>query len=99
MHSSGTRTARLFTVSQHALHRGVSAPGPGVSAQGGVCLWSLGGGGSASGGSASGPWGEGMSGSGVPGGCVSQHAMGQTPPRGQTDTCENITFADFVCGR
>ena len=83
MHSSGTRTARLLTVSQHALHRRVSAPGPGgVSAQGvsasgplgevGVCLWS--------GGSASGPWGEGVSGSGVPGGCVSQHAMGQTPP-------------------
>ena len=21
------------------------------------------------------------------------------PPRGQTDTCENITFANFVCGR
>ena len=30
---------------------------------------------------------------------VSQHAMGQTPPCGQTDTCENITFANFVCGR
>ena len=23
----------------------------------------------------------------------------QTPPSGQTDTCENLTFADFVCGR
>ena len=23
----------------------------------------------------------------------------ETPPRGQTDTCENITFANFVCGR
>ena len=22
-----------------------------------------------------------------------------TPPCGQTDTCENITFANFVCGR
>ena len=22
-----------------------------------------------------------------------------TPPRGQTNTCENITFANFVCGR
>ena len=31
MHSSGMRTARLLTVSQHALHRRVSA-------QGGVCL-------------------------------------------------------------
>ena len=33
-----------------------------------------------------------------PGG-VSQHAMGQTPPCGWTDTCENITFANFVYGR
>ena len=32
-------------------------------------------------------------------GGVSQHAMGQTPPCGQTDTCENITFANLVCGR
>ena len=23
----------------------------------------------------------------------------QTPPCGQTDTCENITFANFVCER
>ena len=23
----------------------------------------------------------------------------QVPPCGQTDTCKNITFADFVCGR
>ena len=30
MHSSGMRTARLLTVSEHALHNGVSA-------QGGVC--------------------------------------------------------------
>ena len=31
-------------------------------------------------------------------GCI-QHAMGQTPPhRGQTDTCENIAFTNFVCG-
>ena len=28
-------------------------------------------------------------------GAGSQHAVGQTPPRGQTDTCENITFANF----
>ena len=38
-----------------------------------------------------------------PGGClpgagVSQHAMGQTSPCGQADTCENITFTNFVCG-
>ena len=30
---------------------------------------------------------------------VSQHAMGRHNPFGQTDTCENITFANFVCGR
>ena len=27
----------------------------------------------------------------------SNHA--RPPPRGQTDTCKNITFANFVCGR
>ena len=26
------------------------------------------------------------------------HAM-HAPPCGQTDTCENITFPNFVCGR
>ena len=26
-------------------------------------------------------------------------AWSPPPPRGQTDTCENITFANFVCGR
>ena len=34
----------------------------------------------------------------LPGG-VSQHAMGQTSPRGQTDTCENTAYANLVCGR
>ena len=24
--------------------------------------------------------------------------LGQRPPCGQTDTCENISFANFVCG-
>ena len=81
------------SVSQHALRRG------GVSPRGGVCP----------GVSASGPGGVSAQGGVwplVPGGVclwswggVSQHAMGQTPPRGQTDTCENITFANFVCGR
>ena len=48
-------------------------------------------------------------GSTSPGGCtcpgvylpwgVSQHAMGQTPaPRGQTNTCENIIFPNFLFG-
>ena len=27
------------------------------------------------------------------------HPLPRTPPCGQTDTCENITFANFVCGR
>ena len=35
----------------------------------------------------------------LPRGYLSQHAMGQTPLRGQTDTCENITFTNFVCWR
>ena len=74
MHSSGMRTIRLLTISQHAL------PGGGlvcsrVSTRG-VFLPR-----------------------GVSAGGVSQYAMGQTPHCGQTDTCENITFANFVCGR
>ena len=99
MHSSGMRTAHLLTVSQHALWRGdgVFVEGdvcPGVSASGpGEGVFS------------SGPRGECLS--LVMGECrplvlggVSQHGMGQTPPppRGQTDTCENITFANFICG-
>ena len=44
---------------------------------------------------------------GVCTGCVhTLQTQRQTPldpevdtPRGQTDTCENITFANFVCGR
>ena len=40
----------------------------------------------------------------APRGCVSQHALGQTPPphpwtEWLTDRCKNITFANFVCGR
>ena len=51
MHSSGMRTACLLTISQHALHRGVSAWGggvylggvcQGVSAQGGVSQHAMG---------------------------------------------------------
>ena len=41
-----------------------------------------------------------------PGGCLTvcpggsaQGGVWQTPPCGQTDTCENITFANFICGR
>ena len=92
MHSSGMRTARLLTVSQHALSRGCLPEG--VSAWGGVCQGT---GGVLSRGC--------LPGSVCPGGClpgagdISQHAMGQTPPCGQTDICENITFANFFCGR
>ena len=86
MYSSGIRTARLWTVSQHALRRGVVYPsmhwawgmcipactGQGVSVQGGVCS-----------------------------GCVyPSMQLGKHPrPSGQTDPCEIITFANFVCGR
>ena len=107
MHSSGMRTARLLTVFQRALRRGVSVWGLSASwvCQGvstwGVSAWEV---------SARGMSGQGVSGwvvsaSGLggvclwsQGDCVSQHAMGQTPPCGQTDTCENITFANFDCG-
>ena len=78
MHSSGMRTARLLTVSQHALCRGVSASGPGgvfpggsvqgVSARGDVwpggCLPLIG------------------------GGCIPA-CNGADTPCGQTDTCKN----------
>ena len=36
----------------------------------------------------------------LPRGCVYPSMQwGRHTPRGQTDTCENITFANFVCGR
>ena len=105
MHSSMMRTARVLTISQHALCRGLSARGVsaggfllgGVSAQGDVCP------------STGGCLARGVSGQGgvcqwgcLPrGGVVSQHVMGQTPlpVDRQTHTCENITFANFVCVR
>ena len=31
--------------------------------------------------------------------CVCQGVCVTDIPRGQTDTCENITFANFLCGR
>ena len=73
-----------------------------VSASGGCLLLGV----SASGGwgvvSASGGWGVVSASGGVASGsvcfwswgvCMSQHAMGQTPPCGQTHTCKNITLA------
>ena len=87
MHSSRMRTARLLTVSQHALRRGVSAQG---EVRPGGCL----------------PRGcmprgclpRGVSAQGVSGqeGCIPACNRADTP-YGQTDTCENITFANFVC--
>ena len=75
---------------QGGLHRGVSGRGGvylGVSDQGclprGVCLWSVGGG-----------CILGCSnGADIPPG-----TRGRNPPCGQTDTCETITFINFVCG-
>ena len=74
---------------------GGGLPGPGgwsAWSGGGVCLVS-------GGGLPGGPRGclPGLGG-GLPdsrgrGGLVSQHALRQTPPRGQTDTCKNITLA------
>ena len=83
MYSSRMRTARLLPISPD-MHCGGCLLGGG-----GVCSQGV----SASGG----VWSGRVSAYG-PGG-VSQHAMGQTSPCGQTDTCENITFANFVCGR
>ena len=77
MHSSGMRTVRLLTVSQHALGGwGVSASGLGVSAR-----------------RVSAPLHAGIH----PRDQVypSMQRDRQTPC-GQTDTCENITFANFV---
>ena len=108
MHSSGMRTARLLTVSRsihwggggvskHALGRGwgcVSQPALGGGClSGDVCP-----GGSLSRGglSARGVSAQGVSASGP--GCMCVCGR-HPPPSGQTDTCENITFANFVCGR
>ena len=94
MHSNGMRTASLLTVSQHALGRvcvsqhalGRGGVYPSMHWAGGVCQHALG-----------------VSAQGrvcLSGGCRHPWDQRQTPPfRGQTDTCENITFANFICGR
>ena len=96
IHSSGMRTARLLTVSQHALYRGVCIPV--YTGQGGVCpgesTWGdrPEGGVSALGESALG----GVCLRGVcPRGGVSQHTIGQTPlpPCGQTPVKTQTSFA------
>ena len=97
MHSSGMRTACLLTVSQHALHRGGVCPRGCLP--GGVYLGGL-------------PWGvsaqrgclprggvcPGVRGC-LPGGIPACNGPDRPPPCGQTDTCEILTFANFVCRR
>ena len=98
MHSSEMRTARLLTVSrggvfQGGVYTGGVCPGgcqPRGSAQGGgICIGGC---------LTRGGWG-GVSAQGVV--CHTPHPQtrGRQPPRGQRDTCENITFANFVCRR
>ena len=111
MLSSGMCTSRLLTVSEHALRRGEgfclwSQRGVSVSGPGGGCLWSRGVSTLVPGVSATGPGGclplvpgEGVSASGHGGKCIPACNGADTPPCGQTDTCENITFANFVFGR
>ena len=65
---------------------GLSVQGGCVSAQGGVC-----------------PGVGACLGGCLPRGCLPKRVYASRqwarPPCGQTDTCENITFANFVCGR
>ena len=86
MHSSGMRTARLLTISHACTVVGV-VPAQGVYLPGGV--------------PAQGVY---LPGGSVPAqGGVPARGEGYLPryssPCGQTDTCETITFANFVCGR
>ena len=106
MHSSRMRTVRSSDriSGEGCLLRGVSAPGGicsgGICFLGGSaprgCVSGLGGclllGGVCSQGCLL--W-EGCAPGGclLPGSMVSQHALRQTQPRGQTDACKNITFA------
>ena len=110
IHSSGMRTARLLSVSQHALGRVCVYPSM-YWAGGCVSQHALGrgvcpGGCLAGGVSAVGVSAQGVSALGcLPGGCLpgecGRHPRDQrqTSPCGQTDDRENITFANFVCGR
>ena len=96
MHSSRMHTARLLPVSP-SMHCSGGLP----LVPGGVCLWSLGGCLPLV------PWGVPASG---PGGCLplvpgdggahSSMHWGRHPPVDRmTDTCKNITFTNFICGR
>ena len=72
--------------------QGVCIPGctggciPGCTGQGGICP---------GGGVCPGGWGCGRH----PPGTRGRHPHPLPFPGGQTDTCENVTFATFVCGR
>ena len=84
MYSSRMRAARLLPISPSMHCGGCLLGGRGYLLPGGVCF-------------------GGVSG---PGGCLPiirdvypSMQWGKHPPCGQTDTCENITFANFVCGR
>ena len=99
MHSSRMRTGRSLTVCWRLLPRGGGVwsrgglvpggsgprgvPGPGGSGPGGVWSWGVPG----------------------PGGCAWSGGVGgvypsmQTPPRGQTHACKNITLAQLRCCR
>ena len=94
MHSSRMRTARSLTACRGGggcAWRGVHCRG--LHMAGGACM---------AGGHAWQGVGAFMHGRGA---CMAgRHALHahpppRTPPCGQTDTCENITFANFVCGR
>ena len=103
MHSSGMRTSRLLTVSQHALGVGVCTPA--CTGQG-VCVsqHALGRGWCVSpsmhwaGGCIPACTGQGVSAQGMSAWRGLPRGW-QTPSCGQTDICENMTFANFVCGR
>ena len=83
MHSSGMRTVRLLTVSQHALWWGDTCPGGGgVPARGCTCPGGV-------------PARGYLAGGYLP---AQRGTCPDTPPCGQRDMCKNITFANFVCG-
>ena len=114
MHSSRMHTARLLTISQHALPGGIPAQGVylpgGCTCLGGVPVWEvymprgwctcLGG--------CTCPRGVYLTKGGVPtqGGVPAQGGVptwggtcpGTPPVNRMTHRCKNITFANFVCG-
>ena len=103
MHSSGMRAARLLTVCPGGVCPGGCLPREGCVCPGEVCLPK---GGCVPRGGLSAQGRVSAQGDVCPGGCLSRGCLphilgtrGRHPPCGQTDTCENITFANFVCER